>query len=782
MRYFILHENERYYLDVGKGETVREVKDLLRKKFNLDTVKNHEGTSDVSLQLTYAGSNLEDEWIFSDIAIQTGSTLRCTLQQKVKPYLHVYCVYSTETITFTKPFDVYETKVADLRTMISDTTGIHVSVFRLMTLNGIEMYDCHSLKDYNIDIGDTVRMETWNGWGEFLKAAIKGQLTPTMKHVVNMNDDPLVAKYQLRVALFIAAHFNFPQLAAQLLKSGARCDEPVGQHPVREWCTNDTHPENAKTPVHEAAQCGSLTCLRQFLHHNYACILVKDAHGLSPCNLARRYKQTECFKLLITEQFRSRSINGLTLNVYLRVRKWSERARDRAALFQKHSPNPVLLAMENRSCKKAVVGQIVQVDGFGRNMQESTTKIEASIKMSKPVVGRHRALTGASSVNLSSNNKITAKTGRAAKAQTNDFILHENTKSRKSGIKQQKANDYKLSSPQAIETMSPKQKVAIIGINANEIPPAVWESRCQVEKLKLENERNIGSPGQHHEAKKQRTFYRWRDDISHETRDSEVLTSSKENENKDSLRKQHECRQTMPEITTNRCSTAAKENKSFSSEYQKDHEVMSEISDTKKPHDFFVTEVFGSETRDDGTQGLTGKSPSLVNEFDSLATATTKMPPITCKTCKDCFSDFYSSGEISLKAKKLSRQISRTASSDSGGDSDLPKSSPHTDKKRHTIAGSTFPCRSRSLSDDVSLQSMELYRGVTGRTIPESARASMDVAMTFSKKRWLQQIQMAIDLNSNTFKRQLSDVRNIKRNRSLTAETIRDHFNGCHSV
>ena len=37
----------------------------------------------------------------------------------------------------------------------------------------------------------------------------------------------------------------------------------------------------------------------------------------------------------------------------------------------------------------------------------------------------------------------------------------------------------------------------------------------------------------------------------------------------------------------------------------------------------------------------------------------------------------------------------------------------------------------------------------------EAAKESMGVAMTFRKKRWLQQVHMAIELNNNNFNRQL---------------------------
>ena len=58
-------------------------------------------------------------------------------------------------------------------------------------------------------------------------------------------------------------------------------------------------------------------------------------------------------------------------------------------------------------------------------------------------------------------------------------------------------------------------------------------------------------------------------------------------------------------------------------------------------------------------------------------------------------------------------------------------------------------------SEDLSLQSTRLYSSVTGQDMHEAAKESMGVAMTFRKKRWLQQVNMAIELTNNTFNRQL---------------------------
>lgn len=86
MRVFVLFQSYRHLLDVAVGQTVCDIKSILRKKFDLDTVQNEEGENDMLITLNYAGSNLEDDWIFTDISIPPGATLRCQLVENIKPF------------------------------------------------------------------------------------------------------------------------------------------------------------------------------------------------------------------------------------------------------------------------------------------------------------------------------------------------------------------------------------------------------------------------------------------------------------------------------------------------------------------------------------------------------------------------------------------------------------------------------------------------------------------------------------------------------------------------
>lgn len=719
----MLFDGTRYLLDVEVGETVSDIKNILRKKLDLDTVQNEDGENDMLMAINYAGSNMEDDWIFTDISIPPGATLRCELQENVKTYLNVICSHSNETLRFTEWFDVWETKVGILKTMITEKTGLHVSVFRLVSAEGKEMYDCHPLKKYSIDYGDTARLETWNGWSAFLQSATLGQLTPTMKHMVSIHDDPLVFKYQLRVALFIAAHFNYTQLAAQLIKSGARCDEPVGEHPVREWCNKEVHPDHFKTPVHEAAQHGSLNCLQKFIHHNYACILAKDANGLTPCNIARRYKNTECFKLLIAEQFRSRSTSGLTLGIYWRVRKWCERARDRAIVFHKHSPNPLLLAMENRTYRNAVVGQKVQVDGFGENMQAGTSKLQLSLAL-KSV--KNKPLASASLIPIQAD-KYGNSTG-SGEIQGLDG----------SGEKDDKADSRNCSSESNEEANNNRSTCA------NCLLPSVSKQRYHGEISKLETSMRNKLQIKNANREKRSAFtnqykaYRWREPSDKD--EHEILCfcqSHKEKQTSGESRKER--RDSMPLISTNTSLVGV--NKS-----DKNIDIqISDDSESSNKRDFFVTQEVAVSFERRRNKPENTKREETNNAENKT---TDKIPPI--KSRGDDLSvnhlrtdDFVHTKSKSAKSSKsdgalINKQRRRTRSL-------------YTTKRLH----SANQRRRAASSEGLGLQSTRLYSSVTGQDMHEAAKESMGVAMTFRKKRWLQQVHMAIELNNNTFNRQL---------------------------
>ena len=396
MRLFVSFQDTVHSLDVDIRETVGDIKNTLGQRFGLN-LKNHRNETDQFVSLVYQGSNLQDDWVYSDLGIPPGSSLVCSVEKQIEPTLTVHCINYDEKIEYKVNFNVWDATIGTLRGMVQDSTGIHVSAFRLFSKTGLELFDCHPLKVYGIDTGDTVTMEIWRDVADVVHAARDNDITDTLGSLASFQDGPHLMRYQLQLGLFTAAHYGYHQLATQLMKCGARPDEPVGQHPSRDWCRASAHVDHVKTPAHEAAQHGRLKCLQHFLMFNYAVLICKDANGLTPCNIARRYKQTECFKLLVAEQFRIPSVHpALSVHVYSRVRKWCDRARMRARL---HKDKTAMLLLTNAevSQKCAVVGQKVEVDGFNglervdRLVKSAPSGLNTSIEKMKAESKSHSA-------------------------------------------------------------------------------------------------------------------------------------------------------------------------------------------------------------------------------------------------------------------------------------------------------------------------------------------------------------------------------------------------------
>ena len=65
----------------------------------------------------------------------------------------------------------------------------------------------------------------------------------------------------------MAAHHGHTELASTLMKQGVRPEEPIGEHPTRQWCSPHSHVEILRAPVHEATESGQLNVLRSEAPH-----------------------------------------------------------------------------------------------------------------------------------------------------------------------------------------------------------------------------------------------------------------------------------------------------------------------------------------------------------------------------------------------------------------------------------------------------------------------------------------------------------------------------------
>lgn len=252
------------------------------------------------------------------------------------------------------------------------------------------MYDCHTLDEYGLRVNDTVQMETWDGWNEFLYLATKGVTSHVMEHL-SKNDT--IQRYQMKVALYIAAHFGHIDLAVTLMKPGSqypyirqdiRADEAVGDHPQRMWCRDDrqAHVDSLKAPIHEAAEFGHLGVLHYFVTTNVCSVLAKDGNGLTPLNIALRKKQKSCASFLLTKQWSKVPLVHIPkvtvpLNIFNKMKRWSDKAKDKVLIV--HGQWKSSIKNTRRQVQHgALVGHGVLVSGYSESKMTSKSNQEVA--------------------------------------------------------------------------------------------------------------------------------------------------------------------------------------------------------------------------------------------------------------------------------------------------------------------------------------------------------------------------------------------------------------------
>lgn len=393
MRVFVSHGNERETFDVPNDSTVRHIIEKVRETFHIGS---DEGPAGMELEdqkvlaIAYAGALLSDHWSLSDLGVPNGATLKAVLKTVVKPSLYVYCAFNEETVPIVNKINVQQTNVGIVRGMVSRQTGLPVTVFRLTTQSGIEMYDNNTLWDYGVNLTDTLRLDVWDGWKEFLNLCVMGFTRHVMAHLPH---DDVMARFHMKVAMYLAAHFGHVDLAVTLLKQGIRADESIGEHPMRQWCKYQVlHIDAEKAPVHEAAEAGSLSVLRSFVHSNVCNVLAKDGNDLTPLNLALRKKQKPCASFLLTKQWSKVSYtkkNSVNLSIYVKMKRWSERARNKVLVIYGQWKSSIKNPKKHIQIG-ALLGQGVQLDGFSKSKMTTKPEGETLMEMMEEEERRHR--------------------------------------------------------------------------------------------------------------------------------------------------------------------------------------------------------------------------------------------------------------------------------------------------------------------------------------------------------------------------------------------------------
>ncbi|XP_051978363.1 protein ANKUB1-like [Xyrauchen texanus] len=296
------------------------------------------------LELRFTGAALQDNWCVTDIGITTGSTIHCQVKEVNKAILHVFSAITKETLPIMG--DLLSSSVSKLKSLVSLQFGIPVTAFTLSTESGLLLYDCNLLSDYAVQAGHTLRLDTWDGWNEFLKVCLRGHRCTVQRH---LSDEKPVLRFQKRVALYVAAAHGHLDLASWLIKSGVKAEDPVGVHPYRTWCSVMNHPDTLKCPAHAAAEAGQLLILKLFISTSIANLACCDPSGRNLLQIAIGHRHRECVSHLVSKLYTTVNFPGysLPMQIYLQIKTWIQKAK-----------------MRQQRLFGSKVGDPVQVDGF----------------------------------------------------------------------------------------------------------------------------------------------------------------------------------------------------------------------------------------------------------------------------------------------------------------------------------------------------------------------------------------------------------------------------------
>ncbi|KAL4223430.1 Ankyrin repeat and ubiquitin domain containing 1 [Mactra antiquata] len=693
MLVFGVHEGERVAIDVPIGSTVGEVKKMIQVKLNIffdELVKQDKKV----LVLSYAGSDLGDTWVFTDLGIVPGSTVKVCMKEEVKPVLFVKCSHSGEVIEIMDDYDVERMLVDDLRTVVSKKAGLPVSIFRLVSRDGKELFDRHELFDYSIECGDTIYMESWDGWKELINYSILG-LTPSVMPLIVT--DEIQSRFQLKVVMYIAAHFGCVDLARTCIRQGIRPDEPIGEHPSRQWCKDQSHIETLRSAIHEAAEFGQLGVLRLFVNQDIACSMAREGRNLTPLNLALRNRQKPCASFLLTKQWVRVPVTraqSMTLQTFRRIKLWCERCKEKA--FMKFGPNKS--SLKRRSFNTGpLVSHGVIVDGF------SPSPMNGKSKNNQPKDRKKQAS------EMNSNNSMSASDDdpesyfkHLTAVQTYGPKFRQNTRWGKmvgrssvgallgSGLK----NVIKGDKPDGVEVEDPQE------------PAETREPAPQDKDAKL--------PPIIEKGRVNMTLSQSQPSVAM------VITEEDEKDSPEKLsvdpEKGRKYIRTGPTIKVKNKAHGSLPNMKLKS-MDKENKEIKEVKDKKEPKE-----------KDRG---------SLVSAKSDKTTerSTTAMSNVSKK-----------------KKKMTSAMLVQQGNKKGEGSVPLPVISSENDLR-------PFFYHNGVREDDIVIPMMNLVTQYQGTDARDRAVKSLAIANTFKEKPWLMQVRMAMSLTSSTLKREVTNLR-----------------------
>ncbi|XP_042521606.1 protein ANKUB1 [Dipodomys spectabilis] len=404
MRIFIAFEGSFEPFDVSADETVETVKLMIKDYFHIPLSEDKQGRR--YLELVYAGAALRNSWSLADVGVSFCSTLKCFVKEEDKPVLYVFNAVTQETMPVLEDISLLDKKVSDLRTLVTGQCGLPVSVYCLRTPQGLEMYDRNTLRDYQTDLGTTLRLDVWDGWKEFLMGCLLGQKLRVQRY---LSKEGPVLKYQRRVALYMAAFHGYTDLSEWALKQGARPHEAVGAHPYRAWCHEALHADVSRCPVHAAAETGQLLVLKAFVNCSVLCLVCRDAGGQTPLSIATRHRHKDCVVYLLSKMWSTVPFLKIAvpMMLYIKIKQWILRA-------QNHSLHKSQLSRARGLGAK--VGDTVMVDGFTTPKMTSKSWHKAGNKDSQSTLSKLPPLKGQAASRKAGNALVVSQ--RSSREQT----------------------------------------------------------------------------------------------------------------------------------------------------------------------------------------------------------------------------------------------------------------------------------------------------------------------------------------------------------------------------
>ncbi|KAM3619370.1 uncharacterized protein V6R79_007002 [Siganus canaliculatus] len=370
MRVFICFEGFYEPFDVPADLTVETLKQMVKENFLVNLrddkhVRQH-------LEMIYGGAALQDSWALCDVGITSGSAIRCLIKSEQKPVILVFNAVTRETLPIMGSESLLLMSVAELKTMVSMQSNFPVSTFRLCTCMGVQLYDCNRLQDYITEVGSVLRMDTWDGWVDFLQGCLLGHKLTVKSHLSRNKSE---MRFQLQVALYIAACLGHLDLADWLIEKGMHAEEPVGVHPFRQWCHPTAHRDTGKCPIHIAAERGQLLILKLFVTKNLLTLACWDPAGHNPLEIALQngHRESVCYlvnKLCSVVSFPNMC---LPMRIYLQIKRWASLGAKRAASNR---------CQDTSGVSKASVEDMLLVDGFSHPLMSSKS-VKTVIKPNK---------------------------------------------------------------------------------------------------------------------------------------------------------------------------------------------------------------------------------------------------------------------------------------------------------------------------------------------------------------------------------------------------------------